>query len=71
MLFRSLVLFLIKGRWSVKPSRLGKWTTASQMMVVPSVLLAWPLTGYLLIAAATLTVCSAVGYVRTGIRVLG
>ena len=67
----TIVLFAIKGRWSVQPSWLGKWTTASQMMVIPSVLLAWPCTGILLAIAATLTVCSAIDYVRTGIRVLG
>ena len=67
----TIVLFAIKGRWSVQPSWLGKWTTASQMMVIPSVLLAWPCTGILLAIAAALTVCSAIDYVRTGIRVLG
>ena len=66
----SVLLFILKGRWSVRPSRLGKWTTFMQMMVVPSVLLGWPVTGALLLLAATCTVCSAVGYVRTGIRAL-
>ena len=67
----SVVLFAMQGRWSVRPSRLGKWTTASQMFVIPSVLLGLPITMPLLVMAAALTVCSAVGYVRTGIRTLG
>ena len=67
----GIVLFAIKGRWHVQPSRLGKWTTFTQMLVVPSVLLAWPVTTALLTMAAVFTVLSAIGYVRTGIRVLG
>jgi len=67
----AIVLFAIQGRWSVQPSRLGKWTTAVQMAVIPTVLLGLPIKTPLLVAAAVLTVCSAVGYVRTGVRVLG
>ncbi|MBI4342537.1 MAG: CDP-alcohol phosphatidyltransferase family protein [Candidatus Omnitrophica bacterium] len=67
----GIVLFAIKGRWHVQPSRLGKWTTFAQMLVVPSVLLGLPITAVLLPAAAVLTILSAVGYIRTGIRVLG
>ena len=67
----AVVLFAIKGRWSVRPSRLGKWTTFSQMLVIPSVLLGLPLKGPLVAIAAALTVLSAINYIRMGIRVLG
>jgi cardiolipin synthase len=67
----SVVLFAIQGRWTVRPSRLGKWTTAVQMLVIPSVLLGLPIKVPLLLAAAVLTVLSLVGYVRMGIRELG
>ena len=67
----AIVLFAIKGRWSVKPSWLGKWTTFAQMLVIPSVLLALPVKEPLLMIAAALTVCSAIGYVRSGIQTLG
>ena len=67
----AVVLFAIKGRWTVRPSRLGKWTTFMQMLVVPSVLLALPITGPLVIVAAIFTVLSAIAYVRMGIQVLG
>ena len=67
----SIVLFAIKGRWSVQPSRLGKWTTVAQMLVIPAVLLHWPVKTPFLITAAVFTVLSAIGYVRTGVRVLG
>ena len=67
----ALIFFILKGRWTVRPSRLGKATTFAQMFVIPSVLLALPTTPWLLLAAAALTVLSAVGYIRTGIRALG
>jgi len=67
----SVVLFALQGRWSVRPSRLGKWATFLQMLVIPAVLLGLPLKQPLVVAAALLTVLSAVSYVRMGIRVLG
>lgn len=67
----SMVLFAIKGRWDVRPSRLGKWTTFMQMLVIPTVLLGLPFKLPLIIAAACLTVLSGIVYVRLGIRVLG
>ena len=67
----SMVLFAIQGRWHVRPSRLGKWATFAQMLVIPAVLLGLPVKGLLVGIAAVLTVFSAVGYVRMGIRVLG
>ena len=67
----TLVLFVIKGRWSVRPNRLGKWTTCAQMLVIPTVLLGLPVKLPLIAIAAVLTVCSAIAYVRLGIRALG
>ena len=67
----SAILFLIKGHWSVQPSRLGKWTTFSQMLVIPAVLLGLPIKLPLVVVAAVLTFLSAVHYIRMGIRALG
>ena len=69
----TLVLFAMKGEWSVKPSWMGKSTTVAQMLVIPVVMLGSPpaVTQPLLIAAAALTALSAISYVRTGFRVLG
>ncbi len=67
----TIVLFLIKGQWHVRPSMLGKWTTFTQMLVIISVFLGWPVKLALIEAAAAVTLCSAVSYIRTGIRVLG
>lgn len=64
----TLVLFAIHGRWSVRPSWLGKCTTVAQMLVIPSVLLGWTLKPWFLGIATALTVLSAIGYVRRGLR---
>ena len=70
LLSGAALLFMITGRWSVRPSRLGKWTTALQMLVVLSVLLEWPLRDPLVVLVALLTVLSGFSYVRAGIRAL-
>ena len=67
----SVVLFFMRGRWSVQPSRLGKWTTFMQMLVIPTVLLGLPLKTPLLMAVALLTALSAASYLRRGIHALG
>ena len=64
----AAVFFIIRGQWSVRPSWLGKWTTFAQMLVVLSVLLGLPWTHPLIMAAAVLTILSAITYVRMGIR---
>ena len=66
----TIVLFAIHGRWHVTPSRLGKWTTFSQMLVIPTVLLGLPVKEAFIAVAAILTVLSGVSYVRLGFRVL-
>lgn len=66
----SLLLVALRIQWTVKPSRMGKWTTFAQMLVIPSVLLNLPLKSHLVTAAAVLTVLSGIGYIRTGIRLL-
>ena len=67
----SIVIFAMQGRWHVRPSRLGKWATFAQMLVVPTVLLGLPAKAPLVMAAAVLTVVSTASYIRLGIRVLG
>ena len=67
----ALVLFVIKGRWTVRPSRLGKWTIGAQMVVIASVLLGLPSTMPLMAVAAALSAASAMTYIRMGIRILG
>lgn len=67
----TIVLFFLQGRWFVQPSRLGKWATFAQMLVIPMVLLGLPVKMPVIIAAAVLTAVSAIHYIRVGIRVLG
>ena len=66
----SILLFLLNGRWNVQPSRLGKWATALQMFVIPTVLLGVPWKMPLIVVAAGCTILSAISYVRLGLRVL-
>ncbi len=66
----SLIVFLTQGTWHVRTSRLGKWATFGQMLVVPTVLLGLPGRDPLLLAVAAVTVISAVAYVRMGAKVL-
>ena len=67
----TIVIFAMQGRWHVRPSRLGKWATFTQMLVIPTVLLGLPAKALLIPLAAALTVVSTVSYIRLGIRVLG
>ena len=68
----SVILFVLQGRWNVRPSRLGKWAVFAQMLVIPCILLHLSsLKDPLLAVAAVLTAISAVSYIRMGIRVLG
>ena len=67
----TMVIFFFQGRWHVRPSRLGKWATFGQMLVIPMVLLGLPTALPTIFVAAALTVASAIHYVRVGIRVLG
>ncbi len=66
----TLILFLVTGKFTVKPSRLGKWTIAAQMAVIFGVLLGAPLKTWLLLMTAVLTVLSGLTYVRTGAKLL-
>ena len=66
----GIVLMVLGTQGAIRPSRLGKWTTAMQMGVVMVVLLGLPLRGPFLAAATVLTIASGIHYLRAGIRVL-
>ena len=70
LLSGTLLLVAVRGQWNIRPSRLGKWATFVQMLVIPSVLLGLPIKMPLFVAAAVLTVLSLLNYVRVGIRLL-
>ena len=67
----AIVLFIMTGRWDVRPSPLGKWTTLAQMLVIPTVLLGLPMKKPLIGIAAVLSLLSAGTYIRAGVRRLG
>lgn len=68
----SLIIYVLSGRLAIEPSRLGKWTTATQMASLMAVLLLWPrevLRAFWGLAVA-LTALSTFGYIRLGTRQL-
>lgn len=67
----AIMMFFMRGKWSVSPSWVGKCTTVAQMSVIPVLLLQLPIKQHVIILAAILTVFSGVGYIRSGIRLLG
>ena len=71
LVFGSTLLFLIKGKWSVQPSWLGKCTTVAQMSVIPILLLELPIKPQAILMAAVFTLLSGIDYIRSGIRLLG
>jgi CDP-diacylglycerol--glycerol-3-phosphate 3-phosphatidyltransferase/cardiolipin synthase len=66
----TLLIFGLTGKIVVKPSWLGKWTIAAQMLVVPTVLLGLPIKMALLVLTAVLTIVSGIGYIRMGTQLL-
>ncbi len=66
----TALLFVLTGTFTVRPNRLGKVTVATQMLVVPAVLLRLPIAMPLLITAAMLSVVSALVYIRLGTALL-
>ena len=62
----SIVIYMIKGRLDVVPSKLGKATTFLQMFTVISVLLNFSYSYVIWIMTAVFTVLSGVGYIRRG-----
>ena len=71
LVFGATLLFLMKGKWYVQPSWLGKCTTVAQMSVIPVLLLELPIKPQVIFTAAVLTLLSGIGYIRSGIRFLG
>ncbi len=66
----TVVLFLLTGKLSVRPSWVGKCTIVAQMAVIPMALLGMPGLHVVLIVVAALTVCSGLGYLWMGTKVL-
>jgi len=62
----SIVIYMIKGKLEVIPSKLGKATTFLQMFTVISVLLHFRYSYIVWSMAAIFTVLSGVGYIRRG-----
>ena len=70
LILGSIIIFLMTGTLTVKPSQLGKCTTAAQMASLIATLLLWPRVVLRVFwgVAVGLTVFSTIGYVRSGSR---
>ena len=66
----SGLLYHLTGTLEIQPSRLGKWATFLQMLVVLAVLSRWPYAPWVWRVAVVLMIASAVVYVRRGVRLL-
>ena len=71
VLLGALVVFLMQGRWGLRPDLLGKFTTVAQMLVIPTVMLHWPVKDQVILTASILTTLSAVSYLRLALRLFG
>lgn len=70
ILFGSAVIYVTKNELILTPSRWGKYTTFFQMLTIVSVLLQFKATHYIIFFAAFFTLCSAIDYLRKGLKVL-
>ena len=66
----SVLIYYLTGGLEVRPSALGKATTALQMAAILTVLLRWPSATWWAAAAALLTIGSGISYLRYGTRLL-
>jgi CDP-diacylglycerol--glycerol-3-phosphate 3-phosphatidyltransferase len=70
ILFGSAVIYVTKNELILTPSRWGKYTTFFQMFTIVSVLLQFKATQYIIFFAAFFTLCSAIDYLKKGLKVL-
>jgi len=66
----SVIIYIIKGKLEIKPSILGKITTALQMLTVIVVLLQFKCSNIVWITAVVFTVLSGIGYLIRANRIL-
>jgi len=65
-----MVIYLLKGRIEIRPTRIGKITTFFQMISVVSILVWFPYTRILWAVTVALTLFSGLDYLRIGTRML-
>jgi len=70
ILLGALVIFLVKQKLNIMPTRWGKLTTMFQMAAVIAVLLQFPISFIVWWLAVGFTVISGVDYVMRGFKVL-
>ncbi len=65
-----MVIYLLKGKIDISPTRLGKTTTVFQMISIVSILIRFPHSGILWNITIILTILSGLDYLRSGSRML-
>jgi len=70
ILLGASLIHIVKGKFKVAPSLLGKITTFSQMLTIVSVLGNFPYWHIILYCAIGFTILSGTDYIRTGNRLL-
>lgn len=70
LLVGSMLIFLVHGDLNIDPSKWGKATTFLQILCIFGILLQWRVSPFIWYVAFILTIISAIGYIRSGIKVL-
>ncbi len=70
LLLGSMIIYLVHGHLKIEPSLWGKITTFFQVFCVMGMLLQIQITSVLWYVTLLLTIISAFGYIREGIKIL-
>ena len=66
----SGLIYHLTGQLEIQPTRLGKWATFAQMLVILTVLWRWPYAPWVWRVTVALIIASGVVYMRRGARLL-
>ena len=70
ILLGALVIFIVRQKIDIQPSKWGKFTTTFQMSSVIAVLLQWEFSFLLWTLAVLFTIISGIDYIKRGVRLL-
>jgi cardiolipin synthase (CMP-forming) len=70
ILLGAVVIFIVKQKINIFPTRWGKLTTTFQMLSIISVILQWKFSPVLWITAVLFTVISGTDYIMRGFKIL-
>lgn len=70
ILLGAVVIYIVRGKLEIYPSRWGKLTTAFQMLAVICVLIQWRSSFFIWSTAVFFTLISGMDYIHKGFKVL-